>query len=379
LLVLEKKCEADCCPITHHTIYQFSLQSTEHHFVLSKQSSTSRYYLSSAAMLSLSSMSQQQEALSPNVAANRPTWLRLLPVASEIPPFNRLHDRENFRQFCVSVLFNNACTGDPTLRPCIRNHQRDGNVFTWLIRGQRPSVQYSFEALHLADMTIEFFSRELMSFSPKQRAALKEFEERRHDLVDALNQANCSIVLLPCDMVSLIKMLDQIFFMGALSPNVSFSWDDQDFENATEEHFGYCQSRPDSRGGTCHSIFLHPTNVLDQPRGTLAAARIGVLLHEMLHGMFFALGCRRCAAAVENLGMPIEGHGRAWHRVAKALEGAASELLGIPYIDLGRLDTLKMWYVDPRDRRTRFLSDSELGVMIRCNPSLHDLTRYGFL
>jgi hypothetical protein len=228
-----------------------------------------------------------------------------------------------------------------------------------------------FEALHLADVAIEFFSQVPARMSDRQAAALAAFRMYKNDLVGALSQDDCRS-LAPHRMAAVIKHLDQMFFMGVLSPGVYFSWDARCVERATSAHFGFCRTHIARSGLYYHAIFLNPTMVSSSLGGSRAAARIGTLLHEMLHGFLFTLGCTECRTATENMGLPIEGHGRSWHRLAKALETAASDLLGIPGIDLGRFETLKRWYEDP-------IRGYHKRLKVQCNPSCHDLKEYGFV
>lgn len=288
--------------------------------------------------------------------------------------------RDRSRSFRNSMLFRFGCTCNEC-RPdlysnetpsCRLEHQRahlsideDGEP---MVTG---TPHNKFEALHLADTAIEAFRLGPTRMRDVQFAALQTFRLYRNDLVKQLSQKDCSS-LAPRMMTTVIKHLDQILFLGVRSPRITFSWDANYVEDATSTHLGYCSTRLAHTGQYYHDIFLNPTMVLPGLEGSRAAARIGTLLHEMLHGFLFALGCGECRTATENMGVPIEGHGRAWHRVAKAIEMAAPGLLGIPGIDLGRFETLVLWHEDPRAR-------CQSRLKAQCNPSCHDMQSYGFV
>jgi hypothetical protein len=85
---------------------------------------------------------------------------------------------------------------------------------------------------------------------------------------------------------------------------------------------------------------------------------MGAVLHEILHIFLDQFACRRCIIW-ENW----DNHGRAWQRIAKAIEEQSLRLLGID-VNIGRL--------------TALLCDKQkYGAESFC-PSLHDLEAWSF-
>jgi len=321
-------------------------------------------------------------------AANgdRTSWLATVPAPVDpIPPEGmQTQDRRDFRQYVLSKLFAEVCTCDecaPHLyldhtTPCINEHRRS-DLHMLLRDGSlcRPDLSNRVEALYLVKETIEFFSRRREHMSPIQLAALQNFQVLKTDLLGPLNQEDCSSVPHGV-MIKLINLLDNIFFMGSLGPDVAFTWEG-DNEQQENGSFGRTDSWINSRGHVVHEICMDPIDIPVRGRTTLASARLGILLHEMLHAFIYRCACTECCTSPANVdGSDRHSHGRAWHRLATALEQYAPELLGTAEIDLGRWMMLKQWIERLREAEQDGAS-FEYGRVWK--PSIHDVRSFGFV
>jgi len=173
-------------------------------------------------------------------------------------------------------------------------------------------------------------------------------------------------------MQDLLGVLNQIFFFGAI-PDVEFTWKLHEYEwrgnqpisPSEQKHpFGRCTSSPNTKGYLKQKIYLSPTSVPPRCQSNMHAERLGILLHEMTHAFLAKLACQKCCTAADNNGLLTGGHGRAWHRIAAGIENAAPRLLGCGVVDLGRVESLRSWYLE-----------SAVGNF----PSVHDLMGFGLL
>jgi len=145
------------------------------------------------------------------------------------------------------------------------------------------------------------------------------------------------------------------------------------------ELFGACNSKKDSKGQYRHDIFLNPSSLPIELHADAPRLRLGTLLHEMIHAFLSEYVCIACTTTQQNISDDFSnGHGRAWHRLAVAVEKAASELLECGEVDLGRLMTLHrylapMYTASIRDPFDRMENETAY------NPSFHDLQEFGFL
>jgi hypothetical protein len=225
-------------------------------------------------------------------------------------------------------------------------------------------VQHRFEALHLVKAAIESFTRERHDMSMQQRQALRDFRSlvELDEFFVKLNVPDCRTRLKPKMMSKAMALLNTIFFLGAL-PHIYFEW-----HLAPECMSGICHAvcfhlRNWTTGAVTVGVRMHPVKVQPSRQLSLASQRLGVLLHEMIHGYLESFGCKDCTTAAENMGTATGGHGRAWHLLATAIEKAAPNLLEIDdgATDLGRLQEMQGYYSQ------------------ETAPSIHDVERYGFL
>jgi hypothetical protein len=220
---------------------------------------------------------------------------------------------------------------------CQIKHSKDDIVVE---AGARPTLVSEFgngpyEALTLAYRTIEYFTREEKNMDPQQLDAVNRFrlcsecsrvldmlslDDIRSDETDALTQW-------------LFEHLKDIFFFGALK-KPSILWTAElDSTILGDTNTGL------SDGHELCNIRLHPT-LRGQIRSefirkgqSLAEERFRTILHELLHGFLMQYACHQCH--VDNHCC----HGRAWQRIAKAIEEESLRLLDVE-VDFDRLGSL---------------------------------------
>jgi hypothetical protein len=136
----------------------------------------------------------------------------------------------------------------------------------------------------------------------------------------------------------LIKLLNRIFFFGAIPPHrqtisSGFSW----LPDSEQACFGVGTFSPVI--GT--QVLLHP--ILYRHGGDHENIdvrwrnRLGTVLHELCHAFLKAYTCRSCPMHDQCIG--ARGHGRAWQILAAKMEEVATQLMG-GYVDFGRYPSL---------------------------------------
>jgi hypothetical protein len=290
---------------------------------------------------------------------DRTAWFTRLPDQIVSDQSLQDHDRAEFKHFFLAMLFKQRCTCNecsPTLYfnsavSCPMNHERTDLIIEPkkgpITTNPTPELRDRYEALHLADSTIAYFSREKDDMSDAQLKAPGTFQVLiKKGLMEKLNKKDCSTSLTPSEMTEIVQLFNEIFFLSAITKNIEFSWELKEDSPLESYHcFGFTQTQEDFKGQFEHKIYMHPTRTGARMRSSLASARLGTVLHEMLHAFVTELACDQCCTAVDNVGGGgIQDHDRAWHRMAAALEERASDLLECARIDLGRLDELKRWY-----------------------------------
>ena len=111
-----------------------------------------------------------------------------------------------------------------------------------------------------------------------------------------------------------------------------------------------------------------------------AAQRLGTLLHELTHAFLTEWACDKCGTASSNLSSAFNGaHGRAWCRIATALDRVGPRVLGCAALDLGVLAEIVRPVAFKRglDAKVRDKLLDEYGES--AHPSAHDLQGYGFV
>ncbi|KAF1944694.1 hypothetical protein EJ02DRAFT_432275 [Clathrospora elynae] len=170
----------------------------------------------------------------------------------------------------------------------------------------------TYETLSLAECTIESFFRADTDMDPDHFDAQQQFK-----------------------LSSKRGRLNDIFFVGVVR-NLNITWNAKDLE--AKDGTVYSDASTCLKYGRTHStIRLHPTR-RDQIKSeyvrngqSLVETRVGTMLHEMLHVLLkqYAYAYEYCAVHVSHA-----GHGRAWQRIAEAIEEEGLMLLGVD-VDLG--------------------------------------------
>ncbi|KAF1918147.1 hypothetical protein BDU57DRAFT_514746 [Ampelomyces quisqualis] len=138
--------------------------------------------------------------------------------------------------------------------------------------------------------------------------------------------------------LQLIKLLNQVFFFGAIPSHRAaissgFDW----LPDSEKACFGIGTFNPII--GT--QVLLHPT--LYRNGGDLGDPdvrwrnRLGTMLHELCHAFLKAYTCRSCPMHDHCIGP--RGHGRAWQILVAKMEEVATKLMG-GYVDMGRYPSL---------------------------------------
>jgi hypothetical protein len=255
----------------------------------------------------------------------------------------------NYPYSCSLIHFGDEILIIPHQRPCIIVGSR---------QRQRP-----YEALQLVSSATQYFSRPEGEMDPEQQASLKYIRKcfSEGDL-DNLGAEDARLTFSVDSMTFLVTHLLFVFFFGAEIPlDVFWKCDFLDRSN----WLGATQTRYRD-GNEYEAITIHPkrmtTTTAIAPNQTYARAlqRLGTFMHELIHAVLKILACRQCVVSTENLAH----HGRAWQRLALAIEREFLKLFGLQ-LDLGRMNGV-----------TYDMDDSATG----CNhPSVHDLVMYGFV
>jgi hypothetical protein len=220
-----------------------------------------------------------------------------------------------------------------------------------------------YEALQIANSAIQYFSRPENDMDLQQHEALEDIRKVINaGLMQKLGSPYAQLAYPADDMRALCRRLVSIFFFGAAIP-IQFVWDfdvcqKNDWLGFTETGF--------HNGDEFECITMHPTKVtieVEMSRNreeSLALQRLSTLMHELIHAVLRKLACSDCVIRIDNL----SAHGRAFQRLAMAIEKESPRLLGLD-LDLGRMDGVLN---DMKDVETGFN-----------HPSVHDLEVYGFV
>jgi len=224
------------------------------------------------------------------------------------------------------------------------------------------SVNRPYEALHLVDSATRFFSRPYNQMNSEQQVALRDMRENMEDLLKELGSPDARVTFPFGKMRRLCTQLLSIFFLGA-KIKIEFFWD---FDVCEERGWlGYTQTilRDDL---VFERITMHPTQQTEvtlrslNRTKSLALQRLSTLMHELIHAVLKSLCCRMCKTSYSNL----VDHGRAFQKMAMAIEEICPQLLGLT-LDLGRINGI---FMDMTNQATG-----------NNHPSMHDLEVYGFV
>jgi hypothetical protein len=180
---------------------------------------------------------------------------------------------------------------------------------------------------------------DLTTFTNDQLSACIEFQNMSHDesatsVMSRLGLDNAGDSVSTQEMQHLATLLMRIFFPDA-ALELDFQW------TSMPSVFGWCLGIP-TRNQQCILIALHRTSHAEipdyPPFNGRARARLGTLLHELVHAYFamYVCMCEAYKKDVHDAGI----HGVAWHHVAAVVERATLPVLGVP-LDLGRFRTIQ--------------------------------------
>lgn len=214
-----------------------------------------------------------------------------------------------------------------------------------------------YEALHLARSSIDYFSRPINNMTGPQQKALHKFQAlqiNKNSSLHKLANPNGSKALAPSDVLPMLQIFNDLFFFGAVK--IQFAW-----ESLPHEDAGCIVNN--------HLIKVNPTTSQKILRSCVKPMkvsefrllwRLGTMLHEMIHAYLGQFACTQCSTYDVNYGH-AEYHGRAFHRIASAMERMFLEVFGMkPYISC-RHDITSHW------------------EDVRHLPSLHDMAEWKWL
>jgi hypothetical protein len=288
-----------------------------------------------------SELNDNQTVLMPNQEApDRPSVLRLVRQRQTRFYHDLLFKRYTTRCSCdectPKLYFNYPIScGTKHMRSHLEIHPKQRPVLT------HQFDHGSYEALQLAQRTIEYFSRPLDQMDDAQAAAFHYFNNpppginRSHLLTslgqdDTRYQANGNLADPNLWILKwAIQCFNDIFFFGALK-NIHVEWNTTNLEGNSRLVGGSFRRRLD--GKETAVVQLNPTRLL-YPKEKyvfgqgMVEERVGTIIHEMLHCFIKQHACSLCAVSAENICKL--GHGRAWLRVAKVIEEQSMRLIGV--------------------------------------------------
>ena len=206
---------------------------------------------------------------------------------------------------------------------CRQNHQV---VRVNVIPRCKPNLQTLhfgvYEALQLADAAIQYFTRSEGAMHVTQKIAIDDLRTllQRRDFVQRMNALDASQTVSGGEMQVILAFVNTIFFFGAVRP-VGFRWE------RSMSTYGLTQSFPAYPYGSWYLIQIHSTRLAEWRGITQMNLRIGVALHELTHCFLSQHVCQTCRSYVYSCN--AYHHGRAFQRIAKALEDAFAKLFGL--------------------------------------------------
>lgn len=221
-----------------------------------------------------------------------------------------------------------------------RNHQpisRGGGI------GHCPtlfSTLKSYEAVYLAHHVAQFISTPEKEMNIMQKEALERIRSGKYP---GLSQRDASLSTPNADMLRLLNDFNLLFFFGGLYC-----------------HFSWALMSPDILGQCLFdgSIQMNPLSRSETDVGDdIRSLRVGTLLHEATHALFFQYACESCPTFSVDV-VNASGHGRAYMIVTTALEQACKVLFGADISVAGAEDWRANWEI------------------VHCLPSLQDVREW---
>ena len=206
-------------------------------------------------------------------------------------------------------------------------------------------VRQGHHALRLADeieRKMELRKHRLSRGQKEIRDAWKDLcnDKSAKSLLQRLGGKN-GIDVSKAEMKRLINIFTFIFFPTTSTDakmELDFAW--QDWRQMPQEVGAY---RELDKGGPliCMCAFNYVKGESCGSLNEIALDRLSTILHELIHAYldFYACRCVEVLDSFEENVDQAQGHGRAWQRIASAIERAAPELLGYP-LSMGRFESL---------------------------------------
>ncbi|KAF2812780.1 uncharacterized protein BDZ99DRAFT_517096 [Mytilinidion resinicola] len=217
----------------------------------------------------------------------------------------------------------------------------------------------SYDAMHLADQTMQYIDRKGLQAYKRQRDAIPRWEAlvKDGDLVARLARRNLKDSVPIKELQKALAVFNDLYFFGALK-NIRIVYGNRLSKSNRLQGFDHALTEDTGQAST---ILISSTRHWGKEGWEVLAT----LLHEALHCFLDQLTskpcgyCAPCKQRVDNIG--VHGHGRAWQLVAMKLEEVAPDQLGFD-LDMYRTKGL---YND--------LVTHQEGEW----PSIHDLTVWG--
>lgn len=188
-----------------------------------------------------------------------------------------------------------------------------------------------YNAMSLARKCIEYFDKPKKELKNDQLGSLKHFRYLYGSLGKELNRENGG-ALSSTDALKICKVFVKLFFFDAI-PGLSFQWD-INLEAGNIAISKYCSPYLDQRisnprnsfesGSTWHihmHLFRYDVRIWDHEASGRKMSRLGIMLHEILHGFLVQHCCCVCPTTKYKIGK--DGHGRAFMMIASKLEEVA--------------------------------------------------------
>lgn len=188
---------------------------------------------------------------------------------------------------------------------CAINHQ---NTDIQVVFQQRPELPYdtqgSCEEFHLARTVLAYTARQENEMDTKQLRAMTDFRSSLGELKQKLSEKDLSTKFTQQVAGSVLQQLNDIFFFREMS-NIVFDYKTTfpypftvAGQSSVERHVS-CRTLADActLNGQHHHIRMHPTRTgrslqyMKQIGLEIYEARLGTLLHELIHCFLFQHAC----------------------------------------------------------------------------------------
>lgn len=225
----------------------------------------------------------------------------------------------------------------------------------------KPVSGERYEALDLVSATIRYLSRPEQARDINQAAAVMAWQDLRgshNSVLQRLGWANGAKAMASHEMMPILDIFNHLFFFGSLV-DIQPRWNSH-----LDGAYGMCSPQGKGHLIQLSSTYTGETCATEDVSLCEARARVrlGILLHECIHAYLSQYACRTCrryGVNVRNAG----GHGRAFQRLASAIEDVTQSTLGV-----------RISVSDESD----FLSSSAW-PQVEYLPSRHDMSEWNWL